>query len=190
MVALREEYSKSFASLGPTGVIVSLLKYKKIQASVHSYNDIEDFFTEPTAEDYQAYDFDVLKAVRNSDVESLRQLHKQGKNLRCCNRARETLMHVACRRGDTEVVRFLVEEAQVPVQVCDDYGRTPMHDAFWTSEPNFEVMDILLAQCPDLLLVKDMRGHTPLHYAPKEHWKTWVRHLVKNFKKIIPNILR
>jgi hypothetical protein len=26
---------------------------------------------------------------------------------------------------------------------------------------------------PDMLLVEDIRGHTPFHYARKEHWEQW-----------------
>ncbi|KAL7575871.1 hypothetical protein ACA910_003186 [Epithemia clementina (nom. ined.)] len=41
---------------------------------------------------------------------------------------------------------------------------------------------------PDLLLAEDVRGHTPFHYARKEHWDGWLNfleerkdHLLKAF---------
>jgi len=44
--------------------------------------------------------------------------------------------------------------------------------------PNFDVMDALLRYVPpDLLLSEDVRGHTPFHYARKEHWEQWLEFL-------------
>lgn len=154
----------------------------------------------------------IFHAVRSGNVELLRELWRENtmtsqaqesnsssinstnhkfdhRFLHCCNKARESILHLACRRGQTEVVRFLLQEVKVSACVCDDYGRNPMHDACWTPEPNFEVMDLLLAKCPDLLFIKDMRGHTPLRYAPKQHWKTWVKHLAKKIPVILPRYL-
>ena len=190
MEALRAEYKQKFQSFDPTGVLITLMRHRKVQANLHSFKDLQDFFVQPTKRDYETYDFDILKAIRAGDVQNLRKLHSEGRNMTCCNRVKETLLMVAARRGETDVVRFLVCEAKVPVNVCDEYGRTPLHDAFWTAEPNFDLISILIAKSPDLLLVKDLRGHTPLHYAPKQHWKTWVRFLVKNFKSVIPKTLR
>jgi len=83
-------------------------------------------------------------------------------------------MHMACRRGYIDVVRFLVLEANVSLFVRDDYGRTPMHDACWSTTPNYELMEFLIEMAPDLLLMSDVRGHTPFSYVRKEHWKSWL----------------
>ena len=82
---------------------------------------------------------------------------------------------MACRRGDVPIVKFMIEEADVKLTVKDDFGRTPLHDACWTPEPNFELMDVLLKNCSiDALLAEDVRGHTPFHYARQDHWPKWV----------------
>ena len=188
--AFRQEYYRQHAALDPTQVLVSIMNYKGKKAVVKSYKEVQGFFHERTAHDFDSYDYDVLKAVRSGDTEALRNLAKRGKNMNCSNKAKESLLHIASRRGKADVVRFLVEEAQVPVNVCDDYGRTPLSDAFWTSEPNFEVVDILVAQCPDLLFVQDMRKHTPLQYAPRQHWKTWVKHLGRTWNRLSPKYIR
>jgi ankyrin repeat protein len=94
-------------------------------------------------------------------------------------------LHLACRRGDVSVVRFLIDEAKVRVNVQDDYGRTPFHDAMWTCRPVFEVMDVLLrASSPEMLLYEDVRGHTPFHYARREHYEDWLR-FVNERKEVI-----
>ena len=86
-------------------------------------------------------------------------------------------MHMACRRGFTDVVKFLVLEAKCTIFMRDDYGRTAMHDAAWSPSPNFEMMEFLIEQAPVLLLMSDVRGHTPFSYVRKEHWDTWIRFL-------------
>jgi len=63
--------------------------------------------------------------------------------------------------------------ANVNINICDDFGRTPLHDSFWTSKPNFKVCDLLLNKDPFMLLVTDIRGCTPLSYARKADFNSW-----------------
>jgi hypothetical protein len=106
-----------------------------------------------------------------------------------------------CRRGHIDLLEVLVD-AGVNLQVSDDYGRTvsaprrivnsqlfsktfiltlyppfdiaqPLHDACWTAEPAFDVMDLLLKTDPRLLYMKDARGSLPFSYLHKDHWPVW-----------------
>ena len=119
-----------------------------------------------------------VRAIREKNVPMLRTMLEEGISLDACNRFGESLIHMACRRGDVNVVRFLLSEGRVNILVRDDFGRTPLHDACWTAEPHFGVMDVLLEHAPmSLLLAEDVRGHTPFHYARREHWESWVSYL-------------
>jgi len=131
-------------------------------------------FHNPTEDEIAAYSQDVLKAVRERDVDQLRAFVREGRSLQCSNRFGESLMHMACRRGFTDVVKFLVLEANCTIFMRDDYGRTAMHDAAWSPLPNFEMMEFLIEQAPVLLLMSDVRGHTPFSYVRKEHWDAWI----------------
>ena len=100
----------------------------------------------------------------------------KSKNLQyCCNAFGESILHLSCRLGHVEIVKFLLHEVQVPLHIVDDMGRTPLHDAFWTSTPNTELITTLLKhpQGPKLLYVADKRNHTPLHYTRHRHWSIW-----------------
>ena len=174
------------ANFHPHEVLLRMMSKKGVNAVSRSYSDLKNFFHKPSQEEVDSYGFDVLRAVRDGDITFLRNYHQQGKSLNICNRFGESLLHLACRKQLVQVVDFLLNEANVPAQVCDDYGRTPMHDACWTPEPNFAVVDLILERCPDLLLVKDKRGHTPLFYARREHWGNWLRHLGRNISKALP----
>lgn len=147
-------------------------------AQVRRIQDVPShYFTPFLKEHVDAYDLEILKAVRESDIPTLQSYHNQGRPLHCANRFGESLLHLACRKALVDVVRFLVEVAQVPIWVKDDMGRTPLADAFWTIEVNLELVDLLLSRAPELFWVSDIRGHAPLSYARQEHWPLWCDYL-------------
>lgn len=142
-------------------------------------------FNKPSQEAIDAYNIRAVRAIREKNVPILRTMLEEGVSLDACNRFGESLIHMACRRGDVNVVKFLLLSGRVDITVRDDFGRTPIHDACWTAEPNFNVMDVLLDHAPtDLLLAEDVRGHTPLHYARKEHWGSWVSYFNEREDKL------
>jgi ankyrin repeat protein len=135
-------------------------------------------FARPSKEATDAYDLTVVQAIRLNDLDKLRAMLHDGKSFNACNRFGESLIHMVCRRGNIEMASFLITEARVDVDVRDDFGRTPMHDACWTSKPNVAMMDLLINNVPpDMLLTEDVRGHTPFEYARKEHYEEWTQYL-------------
>ena len=141
-------------------------------------------FIKPTEKAVAAYDATIVNAVRSANLDALRAAHKE--SLNACNQFGESLLHMACRRGNVDVVRYMVEEAKVNVHVRDDYGRTVLHDATWTARPNKDVMEVLLkAVTPEMLLAQDVRGHTPFDYARKEHWAEWVTFLSERQDRLV-----
>ena len=61
-----------------------------------------------------------------------------------CNRFGESVLHMACRRGSADMVSFFMADCALPVNISDDFGRTPLHDACWTPAPCFDVVGLLL----------------------------------------------
>lgn len=170
----------------PHQFLMTYLTSQGINAKVQRFDAVGDLFEEPKQAEIDAYGFEALDAVRTRDIEKLKDFHKEGRPLKCSNRFGESILHLACRKGFPDVVDFLINIADVPVCVKDDFGRSPMHDACWTVTPNFELMDLLVEKAPDLLLVSDARGHTPLDYARREHWKKWVDYLTEKGTKLMP----
>ena len=168
----------------PQTTLVQLLQEAGYRATPRKAADMTDFFVQFTEEHVAAYDKEIVGALRARNIPLLRELQKKGKLLQCANRYGESLVHMACRRGFIEVLRFLVEEAGVSLRVKDDFGRTPLHDACWHAEPNLEMMDYLITHEPDLLLVQDSRGHFPFTYARKNHWKQWNSFLLERKDKL------
>ena len=125
----------------------------------------------------EAYQPEVLNCVRRNELVELQKLHKAGLLMNCCNKFGESLLHLACRRGYTSIVRYLVEEVKVNVHIRDDYLRTPLHDACWTVQPEYELVDVLLKAAPAHMVLEDARGFTPFDYVRREHHGKWLRFL-------------
>lgn len=138
---------------------------------------LKGFFVELTKESVESYDMDLTRAVRLGDIDTLRAMHLQGRSMHAGNKFGETVVNSACRRGSAAVLQFLLREARAPLRVCCDSGRTPLHDACWTTSPPGPIIDIILDECPDLLYITDKRGFTPLAYVPKERWGDWCHYL-------------
>jgi hypothetical protein len=171
------ENDTSLRETSPQEYLMDTLKSKGYVVPIHSSLEMKGFFAAPTEEEISAYGTDVLTAIRDRDIQKLREYHKSGRPLKSSNKFGESLLHLSCRRGFVDVTSFLVKEAGVTVRVIDDYGRTPLHDACWTCEPNFELFELLVTACPDLLFMRDRRGNTPLEYARREQWGAYITFL-------------
>jgi hypothetical protein len=168
---------KNVPMVSPQDHLIACLKTQGIEVKVQSYSSVEDLFEAPKKDEIEAYGFEALDAVRTRDIALLESFHAKGRPLKCSNRFGESILHLACRKGFTDVTDFLVNKAGVPLWVKDDFGRNPLHDACWTCEPNFELMDLVITKCPDLLLISDARGHTPLSYVRRNHWDEWIKYI-------------
>ena len=160
-----------------------LLKVTKTTA-VTNGSELKEYFHKHTEEEVEAYGFGITKAIRSQDINLLREMHSQGQIFQCSNRFGESILHMACRQGSFEVVKFLVEQAKVSIRIKDDFGKTPLHDAFWTVSPNKKIVNLLLENCPSLLFVTDVRGHAPLQYARMEHHQLWIEFLSERLSLI------
>lgn len=93
-----------------------------------------------------------------------------------CNRYSESIVHMACRRSELDVIEFILANGG-STTIIDDYGRTPLHDACWRPTPRFDVVTRLLDENLDLIRHVDARGSSPLEYVREEHWLDWCAYL-------------
>ncbi|KAL7533744.1 hypothetical protein ACHAWF_004608 [Thalassiosira exigua] len=147
----------------------------------------DDLYFLTYSEDHLAsYTTDKVDAVQSNDVPALRALWKAGHLMQASNRFGESLLHTSCRRGHLDVVSFFIDEAGVSPRVRDDMGRTPLHDACWSSAPPCHgIMKAIVREAPELLLSRDKRGHSPFDYARREHWPSWVAFLHEHRQFIV-----
>jgi len=163
----RIKYKDAPVEVRPMDVVVSALRSRGDSSEVLPSGDMEPgYFVEVT----EMYVQDAVDAIRGNDVACLRRLREDGRVLDCGNGFGETLMHMACRRSDVGVISMLLTEGRASLRVRDDFGRTPFHDACWRTEPDLDILDLLLDNAPELLMLSDKRGHTPLDYSRRQHW--------------------
>ena len=186
---LLSESAKKSSKTSPEQCFIACLESEGIKAQIHNFRSVQHLFEHPKREEIEAYGLKAIEAVRKRDVEGLRGLLAEGHPLKCSNKHGESILHLACRKAFVEVADFLINEAQVPLWVMDDFGRNPCHDACWTVEPNFQLMDLIIEKCPDLLLISDARGHTPLAYVRHSHWEQWIDYLTAKAKCLRPTKL-
>jgi Ankyrin repeats (many copies) len=143
------------------------------------------YYSKPTPFQKACYSTYMMNLVKNGDADALRDLLSKGLSPNPCNAYGESLVHMAARRGDVEVLKVFID-AGCCLQVSDDYGRTPCHDGCWTAHPSFECIDLLLRTDARLFYLLDSRGSLPLSYVNKAHWEEWKSFLEKNMDVYFP----
>jgi hypothetical protein len=149
----------------------------------------DTYFLQVTPKMITSYDVALMTAVRTNDLDTIQNYHAAGRNLQCCNRFHESILHTAARRGCTEVMEFLIFKAKLDLKVVCDSGRTPLHDSAWTSQPNFTIVRWILELCPDFLLISDNKNFTPLDYIPKELHQEWCDFLTEHQTLLKPHVV-
>lgn len=157
--------------------------YKSVPASTLA---TQGFFVEMQNQNYADYTDEIAFAARRGDVVVLKAHVASGKTAQCCNRHKESIIHTICRKGHKNMLEYVMDVAGASIRICCDQFRTPLHDAAWTHEPNFEMIKIIIDACPDLLYVEDCRGHTPLAYVASPQYNQWCKFLEENVDCLSP----
>ena len=181
------------AELSPQQLLMTTIRERTPEGAaappaIRPVLSIEHKFHEHTPAEIAAYPPTAM-LVRNNDLAGLQMAHRGSAGsttLQTSNKFGESLLHIACRRGYDDIARYLLDEAGVTPWVRDDFGRTPCHDACWTATPNLALMDLLVRRCPEMLLMSDKRGSTPLDYVRKDNWDVWRQFLSERWDVICP----
>jgi len=167
-------------TLSPCTYLTVSLKNKKIKSRVDSFNLEQALYFEPYEE--SEIDIDLLKALRGGDLEKLRSLKndkEKNYDLEARNRFGENLIHMACRISSLqlEVLKILVEDANVQLNVRDMFGRTPLHNACMSAIPNFNNVEYIMKKAPKLFVFEDDKNKLPFDLIPHRCFERWTRFL-------------
>jgi ankyrin repeat protein len=145
--------------------------------STASFRSVDGgYYCKPTSLQVASYGVKIIQAIRTSDGDLLKRMLDCSISPNACNAFGESAVHMVCRRGHHKLLKILVD-AGCSLQVADDFGRTPLHDACWTVEPSFDCVELILNADSRLLNIVDCRGSPPLSYIRREHWKQWIEFL-------------
>jgi hypothetical protein len=162
-------------TISPSTYLCLSLQNHKVKERIETFSLEQALYFEP----YQESDIDVelLRALRMKDLSRI-QIY-DGETLReARNQHGENLAHLGCRMGVSEpMLRFLVVERSISLNVRDRYGRSPLHNACMLAAPDFEIIEFLLEQAPRLLLFEDEFGKTPFECIPQRCFDRWTRFL-------------
>jgi len=116
----------------------------------------------------------------------------QLQDLKARNQFGETLLHLACRMGiSRDVLEFLVDEpANVPLNVRDKFGRTPLHNSCMSTVPHFDNINFVISKAPRTLLFEDDNGKVPFELIPLQCYEQWTQFLLSEEETGGKNILR
>lgn len=134
------------------------------------------YYSKPTEYQQASYHVNLVKLVRNHKVEEFKGIVGSGISPNPCNAYGESLLHMVCRRGDHDLLQIMLDVGS-SVQVADDYGRTPLHDACWAATPSFATVEKIANRDITLFHMTDSRGAVPLSYVRREHWPEWIEFL-------------
>jgi len=177
--------------LSPCTYLTVSLKNKKIKSRIDSFSLEQALYFEPYEE--SEIDMDLLKAVREGDLEKLRSLmngKQKDYDLEARNQSGENLVHMACRVTgiSVDVLKFLVDDAKVQLNVRDRFGRTPLHNACMSAIPNFNNIDYIMKKAPKLTVFEDDKNKVPFDLIPQRCFERWTRFLSE--KHILPTLCK
>ena len=179
------------SDIRPQDFLWALLEFKGHAPKCFPSFSIPGFFLPVTPEMIDGYDMELVTAIRQQNVAQLEQIAKARPSIQSCNRFGESIVHTACRTGSVPILECLMKNG-VSLRVRCEAGRTPLHDACWTSHVNFDLIRLLVKQCPDFLYITDQHGFSPLAYFEKsrpELWKPWNNFLLDNHELLLPRTL-
>lgn len=172
----------SWEGVAPMQPDVFLYKLLSSRGYDSSVIPAREYRVPPTEKQMKEYDVILVDAVRRSDLTLLMKLRDEGRCMNACNKHSESILHMAARRSNYETVKFILENGG-DLNIVDDYGRTPLHDACWRNGVSFDVITLLLNRDLDLLRTADVRGACPLSYVREEFWMHWCAYFYNQKEK-------
>jgi hypothetical protein len=143
------------------------------------------YYNKPTQHQMASYGSRIIQVVKGYETVNFRRMIDAGLSPNACNPHGESLLHMICRRGNMDFFQILLD-ANVDLQVADDYGRTPFHDCCWASSPSFKIACFLLKNDPNMFFLQDARGALPLSYVTKSNWGGWNKFIEQMVDELFP----
>jgi hypothetical protein len=155
----------------PHQYLLAILKDRGFPSQKISSNEA-GYFTDPTPLQLASFGTRLVKAVHSDDVDALAALLGCGLSANPCNSFGDSILNLVCKRADYGVFKCLVDHG-CDLQVCDCWGRTPLHHIACSGGFSKEIVKIILDHDLNQLLVEDNMHKCPLEYVRKELWADW-----------------
>ena len=170
---------------------VSPQEYMTSQLSKSGYQTSINHFSLESAYYFMPYregeiSLEVLRAVKRQDLELLQQLYDKEENAEppqgihhplktLRNFLGQSLLHISCRLGLQDSSDFLMNQVQIPLNIRDKFGRTPLHYACGATMLDLDLIRSIVSQKPELILFEDNFGYQPFSYIQQSCCKDCMR---------------
>jgi hypothetical protein len=115
------------ADVDPKVLLKSIIESHGVSSEPRPYASLKGFFATVTEANVAAYDMETVGAIRKGILDDVQKLHETGKNLVACNKFGESIIHLACRHGKTDIVEFLMFQAGTSPRVVCDVSSLTIH---------------------------------------------------------------
>lgn len=141
--------------------------------------------TVPSPLQLASFGTELVQAIHTSNVDKLGQLLETGLSPNPCNKFRDSIVDLVCKRANASIFQCLVDHS-CDLRVCDGFGRTPLHHCCWASEFSAEIAQVIIQRDWQQLFIEDKRGQTPLEYVRPEQAPDWIDFLEDNRESFFP----
>jgi ankyrin repeat protein len=130
--------------------------------------------------------FIACKSETHNNLDIVKYLVAQGADVEAEDDNNHTPLHKACKGGNLDVVKYLVDVQRANVNAKDKYNKTPLHNAcycrngrrFGLGLEGLDVVKYLVKHGADVK-AKDHYNNTPLHYACRNGNLDMVNYLIE-----------
>jgi hypothetical protein len=181
----KKKARKSTRLESPQQSLVRILALQGYGSVPRITSENAQYETIPSQLQLASFGTELVSAIHSSDTELLGALLESGLSPNPCNKFRDSIVDLICKRANGLVFRCLVEHG-CDLRVCDGFGRTPLHHSCWASEFCPEIAETILKIDWQQLFIEDKRGQTPLEYVRPDLVQDWIEFLEDNRERIFP----
>jgi ankyrin repeat protein len=136
------------------------------------FQSTSKYFSKPSKLQKASFGNEVIKNVHNRDCKSLKDLISCGLSPNPCNQFGDSLLNTVCKRGYQDIFHTFME-CGASISTTDQFGRTPLHFACWSSNNSFSIVEKIISLDVNMLRATDKVGKTPLDYVSSDKWDEW-----------------
>ena len=123
----------------------------------------------------------LFRAIHYNRMDLVKLLISKGADINAVDQYGNSLLHVACGIQDLWIMKFLVEEMKMNINIINESGNTVLHSAL-KRKSSFSIIPYLISKGADVNKVNN-RNEAPIHYS------CYGSNSRNDFKKIIELLL-
>ena len=144
---------------------VAVLKYLVTECGCNPLEESDsNHIISPLEKSILAGNLKLVKALMSANLINVNHLNSRG----------DSMLHVACRHEQVDIVKFLVEDQYCSQMIQNHAGKLPIHIACESN--SLDIVKLVSSNCK--INTKTAAGETPLHIACRHNHIVAIEHLM------------